>query len=198
MRPGILTLALFLSLLPLLPAADWALTLPDLQGTERQPLAVQESGTILFFITHDCPISNAYSPEIQRLQKEFSAKGFTCALVYVDPDAETDVLKKHQLEFGLAALTAFHDLRHRLVNATGATITPEAVVIDSGGAVAYRGRINNLYADFGKRRRRATKTELRDALQAMLADTVIKTPRSPAIGCYIPKLRIPKTDDTPR
>jgi hypothetical protein len=199
MRTCLLTLLLLLAFQGCVRAADTGahspLILPDLHGGEKRPLAVKGHGTVLFFITHDCPISNTYSPEIRRLQAEFESQGFSFSIVYVDPDAKTATLRKHQQEFGLESLTAFHDRHHRLVTTTGAKVTPEAVVIDKQGVIAYRGRINNLYADFGKRRRRATVTELRDALQAMLKGTPIKTPRSDAIGCYIPKVRNLKADE---
>jgi len=40
---------------------------------------------VLFFVTNDCPISNAFAPEITRICSEYGPKGVDCSLVYVDP-----------------------------------------------------------------------------------------------------------------
>ncbi|MBG87440.1 MAG: hypothetical protein CMO80_11135 [Verrucomicrobiales bacterium] len=183
-----------LALMIVLPGTSFsgekaAIKIADLDGRKLKPLNPAEKGSILFFVTHDCPVSNAYSPEIRRIHREFAKQGFSCAIAYVDPDAKTDALKKHRQEFGLSEVTAFHDRRHQLVKATGATVTPEAVLIDTEGRTAYRGRIDNLYADFGKRRRKATVTDLRDALHNLIAGKPISNARTEAIGCYIPKPR---------
>ena len=47
---------------------------------------------------------------------------------------------------------ALRDPDHTLVAQTGATVTPEAVVFDSDWTIAYRGRINDEFEDFGKSR----------------------------------------------
>ena len=143
---------------------------------------------VLFFITHDCPIANAYAREYQRLLQEYSRYRLPMCLVYVDPDAKTAELKKHQTEFGLSKFTAIHDVKHRLVTATGAEMTPEVAVIGDDGKIEYRGRVDNLYADYGKRRRRVTVRDLRDALDALVSGKPVKRPRTEPIGCFIPPL----------
>ena len=74
------------------------------------------------------------------------------------------------------------------MKATGAKVTPEAVVVDSTGKIVYRGRINNFYEDFGKPRRVVTEHDLRDALKAVLAGKPAPKPRGECVGCFIPKL----------
>ena len=44
---------------------------------------------MLFFVTHDCPISNAYSPELARLNEEYEAKGFKIG--FLNPSDELKV-----------------------------------------------------------------------------------------------------------
>ena len=50
---------------PALYAAS--LTIPDINGVPRFPLKPEGKASVLFFITSDCPISNSYAPEIQRI-----------------------------------------------------------------------------------------------------------------------------------
>jgi len=56
------------------------------------------------------------------------------------------------------------------------------------GERKYLGRIDDLYADLGKRRARATSLDLRDALDAVLADRPVPRPVTQAVGCFIPPL----------
>jgi len=73
---------------------------------------------------------------------------------------------------------------------TGVTITPEAAIVNSAGKVVYRGRIDNSYAALGQARRAPTSHDLRDALDATLAGKPAPNPKTKALGCYIPDLKV--------
>ena len=67
---------------------------------------------------------------------------------------------------------AVHDPKHQLVESLKATTTPEAFVIRRDGdhwVVVYRGLIDNLYADVGRRRRNATQFYVREAIASAVA-----------------------------
>jgi len=162
-----------------------ALTIADIQGVPRSPLSPVGKASLLFFITSDCPISNSYAPEIQRICSEYGPKKVSCSLVYVDPDLTLADVKKHVKEFGYSAVPAILDSTQKLVQAAGATITPEAAVIGASGKVLYRGRIDNVYASLGKRRPEATEKDLRKALDEVLGGKPVSTSKTKAIGCYI-------------
>jgi hypothetical protein len=145
--------------------------------------------SILFFITHDCPIANKYSREIQRIMAEYETRKMKSFLVYVDPEMNHNDVVKHMKDFGYGSQTAFLDLRHELVRATGAKVTPEAVVVTGRGVIAYRGRIDNLYEDLGLGRKQVTKRELREALNAIVTGQKVPISRTTAVGCFIPVLK---------
>lgn len=167
---------------------DLDVTMKDVDGAERRPFDLSgDKASVLFFVLHDCPIANAYSPEIRRIVEAYEKEKVRFALVYVDPDMKSGDIRKHRKEFGHEGYPAIFDKRHVLVKATGADVTPEVAVIAGEGQIAYRGRINNLYADYGKRRRVATEHDLRDALDAVLAGKPVGNPRTKALGCFIPK-----------
>ena len=47
----------------------------DLQGKPANPFALRsKKAVVLIFVRPDCPISNHYAPEIERLQKEIARK----------------------------------------------------------------------------------------------------------------------------
>ena len=76
-----------------------------------------------------------------------------------------------------------HD--HKLTRLADAQVTPEAAVFDDKGRLVYRGRIDNLYADFGKKRAKPTRRDLRDTLDALLAGKALAKRTTKAVGCYI-------------
>ena len=62
-------------------------------------------------------------------------------------------------------------------------------MFDGNRRMTYRGRIDDLYVDFGKSRPEATTHELADALSATLAGEDVVEPVTEAVGCYIGDLR---------
>jgi len=53
------------------------------------------------------------------------------------------------------------------------------------GAIRYRGRIDNGYAELGKPRQHVTSHDLRASIDALLAGRQVPTPETDALGCYI-------------
>jgi hypothetical protein len=141
---------------------------------------------VVIFITNDCPIANSYAPEIKSIIGEYSPRGAGFFLVHVDPDLGLEKARKHAEDFGYEN-AILRDPRHVLVSELEADVTPEAFVLGPSG-VLYRGRIDDLYADLGKKRRQARTRDLRDALDAVLAGKAVENPTTRAIGCYIPEL----------
>jgi hypothetical protein len=164
-----------------------SVTVRDIDGIGREPLKV-EKGRLeaLFFVTNDCPVSNYYAHEIRRICEEYAPRGLGCALVYTDPALTDEQARKHANDYGHGAYPKIVDRAHALVKATGAAITPTAVLVKPDASIAYRGRIDNFYAGLGKPRQVVTAHDLRDALEAVLAGKpVVKQETSP-VGCYIP------------
>ena len=164
-------------------------TIDDVDGKPRNPFQAENAkASVLIFVTHDCPISNAYSPELSRLRNDYEDKGFDMMLVYVDPDVDEAGIKAHMKDYKLTGYTAIADKTHRLVQAAGATITPEVAVVIPDGSISYRGRIDNMYPALGQRRRVITEKDLRNALDAIFENKPIKVSRTQAVGCYVPNL----------
>lgn len=143
-----------------------------------------KKATVLLFTTIDCPVANALLPEITRIQREFTAQGVTFALVHVDPDTTEAKAREHASAYGIQ-MPIVLDPKHHLVKRCQATCTPEAFLLRQDGSTAYHGRINNLYAAPGKRRRAPTTHDLRDAITALLTGKKIPHPHQPAVGCII-------------
>jgi hypothetical protein len=80
------------------------------------------------------------------------------------------------------------DRTHALVKAAGATMTPEAALFSPDGTLQYLGRIDDLYADYMKKRPAPTRRDLREALDELLAGKSVSIKRAEPIGCYIPEI----------
>ncbi|WP_309711068.1 redoxin family protein [Armatimonas sp.] len=149
-------------------------------------LAKGKKALVVFFVATDCPISNAYAPEIKRLCEHYTRQKIAFALVYPDPDTSLADAQKHAKAYGYTC-PIFLDPGHRFTRKVGATVTPEVAVLRPNGSLLYRGRIDNLYVDFGKPRFAATHHDLRNALDATVANKTIRTQLTKAIGCFIPE-----------
>jgi hypothetical protein len=67
----------------------------------------------------------------------------------------------------------------------GATITPEAFLINNKGKMLYRGMIDNWGYEIGKVRAHVSDHYLLDAIEAYLQNKPIAPDSTKAIGCYI-------------
>ncbi len=141
---------------------------------------------MLFFLLPDCPISNAYAPEIKRICADYEPKKIAAFVVHADPDVTAEQAKKHAKEYGFSCPVLL-DPAHVLVKKTGVTMAPEVAVLAPDGKVLYRGRIDDLYVDYGKRRAEPTQRDLRNALDAILQGKAVPTPTTKVIGCHLPE-----------
>ena len=164
----------------------------DVMGDKyRLPGAGESKAVVLLFVGYDCPISNSYAAEIVRLCKEFMPKKVEFCVVYADADISKANASKHAKEYGFCC-PAILNPSMTLAQKVGATVKPEVAVLSPLGELLYRGRIDNRYVDFGKRREQVTSHELRDAVEAIIAGNPIATPRTKALGCDIDFSKITK------
>jgi hypothetical protein len=162
------------------------LTLASCRHEATAPdVPVQHDISVLLFIAPDCPISNAYIPEFNRIAAEYGGRGVSLTGVYCDPHLSSIAMHKHAEEYGLA-FPVLLDEKQNLARRVGATITPQAAVLDSSSHVVYVGRIDDLFVTFGKRRVKPTTHDLRDAIDAVLDGRPIPKPAAPPIGCDLP------------
>ena len=159
----------------------------DLEGDVYHPMTPEGVASVIIFVTVDCPIANSYAPEIQSILRNYGDQPLDFYLVHVDPDVTVEAARSHASDFSLSCAILM-DPAQQLVRAVGATVTPEAVVILEDGTLAYRGRIDNWYGDLGRKRPRATRHELRAALEAVLDGQPVPVARTEAVGCFIPEI----------
>jgi thiol-disulfide isomerase/thioredoxin len=189
-RLALLLLASALCVSALTAAGD-PLQFRGVNGEALALFAPKGQASALFFIATDCPISNWYAPTIQQVCRDYAAHGVDCTLVYEDVDLgatpaalDADV-RRHVREYRYGAMTAAVDRTRVVARRAKATVTPQVVLVDRAGAIRYRGRIDNAYADLGKPRQHVTSHDLRTSLDALLASRPVPAPETEALGCYI-------------
>lgn len=161
----------------------------DIDGRTLKPFEPAGAASLIIFVATDCPVSNSYAPEIQRVCREYGPRGLSCFLIYEDvetPGAPLDAaVRKHMREYAYSGIPAAVDRSRVIAKRANASVTPQAVVIDRAGEIRYRGRIDNFYAALGKPRQRVTEHDLRNALDAVLSGRAVPGRETEAVGCYI-------------
>jgi thiol-disulfide isomerase/thioredoxin len=160
--------------------------LRDVDGVEhRQTEWDSKRAIVIFFTTTECPLSNVYIPEMNRLQKEYAVRNVAFYAVEVDTTIADRDVRNHAKDFGIA-YPVLIDKQQTLVRLTGATATPEVAVLSNKGAVLYIGRIDNRVEDFDQHRNVITEHDLRNALDAVLAGRTVPHASTKVVGCAIP------------
>jgi hypothetical protein len=165
------------------------MVLRDVNGKLHRPFGDDKlKGCVLIFVSPDCPIANAFQPELGEIYNQFGGPEVSFFLVYCCPDLKLKSVQEHVREFKVT-LPAILDEGQQIGQRVQAKVTPEAIVLNGKGEVVYRGMINNLYAGYGKKRIRATEHYLRDACQSICAGKTPERSSTKAIGCliYYPK-----------
>jgi hypothetical protein len=148
------------------------------------PLKSPSKIVVLVFISSECPISNKFAPELERLAHKFATNDVSFNLVYPNASDSKSKILEHRREYHLTA-PYLRDPKHELVKAAGVTVTPEAAVFDSARELVYRGRINDQFLALGKGRPQPTQHDLEDAINALVAGQTPKQTRTEAVGCFI-------------
>jgi hypothetical protein len=164
---------------PALAAADGSVHAPLV----RAPGAVH----VVVFVSHECPIANAYAPTLRELAASWAGQPVHLYLAVIDPDLSAAAATAHAQQYDLPG-TLLLDPRQELARTLAATRTPEAFVLGDAGLV-YRGRIDDQWHGFGARAQAANHHELRDAVAAALAGRAAPVARTDAVGCLLPEPR---------
>lgn len=171
---------------PRLPLRE--LVMLDVRGA-RHALAIgrHQRGTVFVFISSECPISRQYIPELNRLADIAKSSRLEYFGVLSDSSlARRDALRFVD-EFQIAFPVVF-DASQEMAALLVPRYVPEAFVVDADGSLCYRGRIDDLFADIGKRRAEATRHDLLEAMTALSAGRPITVPETRPVGCPFEEL----------
>jgi peroxiredoxin len=161
--------------------------LPDAAGVTHHLIDWRERKLLVVaFLSADCPLTKLYAPRLAEMQREFEARGVGFVGIFPNGCDSPAALAR----FGEAHRIAFPLLKDdggRVADRFGATRTPEVFLLDAGRTVRFRGRIDDQY-DTGTHRAKATRRDLAEAIEELLAGKPVSVPSTAASGCLIARL----------
>jgi len=164
-------------------ASDFSLK--DGNGKEIQLFDYSGKNVVAIFVSVRCPYSNAFNKVMSKLAKDYSEKDVVFIGINSNKTETVDDMVSHsQKNFPFVVLK---DVDNKVADLYGATVTPEAFLIDANGMIRYHGALgnsNNPTTDES----RANSKDIRNALDALLAGKEIAKNKTKAFGCSIKRV----------
>jgi hypothetical protein len=135
------------------------------------------------FLYPDCPMSQRYGPVLDELQNEYNDRGLRTIGIICEWRSLDDI-QEYKNEYALD-FPLYIDIDFKLANLMQVSVTPEVVLMDSKGQIRYQGRIDDRYYERGVKTPGEPTPELRNALEDVLANRAMRTPRTESAGCPI-------------
>ncbi len=157
-------------------------TVQDASGAPVQFSSLRGPITVVTFVSVQCPVSNAYNDRMNALYKDYSARGVKFVFVNANSTESPAQVTEHAREH--FAFAVYKDENNIVADRFGASVTPEAYIIDSSGVVRYHGSI-----DDSQEIRRVQETRLKNALDAVLAGKTPERAETKAFGCSIKRVK---------
>jgi thiol-disulfide isomerase/thioredoxin len=140
--------------------------------------------SVVVFTCNQCPYAKAFEPRLIEIAKRYQSKGIAFYAIDSNDDSKYDVeTLANMKERALSQSYPFpylKDTNSQVAREYGARVTPHVFVVDSKGALRYRG-----YVDDSARPEERTNTGLTDALDALLGNQPVATASTKAFGCSI-------------
>lgn len=155
----------------------------DVQGNPVEFSKLRGDVTVITFIATQCPVSNAYSDRMKALYGDYTPKGVKFVFINANRTEPAGEVARHAREHAFP-FAVYKDENNVVADRFGASVTPEAFVLDSTGTIRYHGSI-----DDSQEVRRVQTQRLRDALDAVMAGKPVRAAETKAFGCTIKKVK---------
>ena len=139
---------------------------------------------VLLFISNGCPTVKACQDRIIKIQKDYGVKsvqllGLNSNNAYLSPaDTYAEmVLRVQEKSFNFPYVK---DEDRTVAKAYGAVCTPHVFLLDEERRLRYKGRI-----DDSRNQDRVTISDLRNAIEDLLANRSVAVPETKPFGCSI-------------
>jgi peroxiredoxin len=166
-------------------APDFTLLEPA-TGKKRSLSEFEAPATVVMFICNHCPFVIHVQGEITRLARDYAAKGVAfVAINSNDVESYPQDGPEHMAELVRKLGWTFpflFDATQDAAKAYHAACTPDFFVFDSDHRLAYRGQLDDSRPSNGKP---VTGSDLRAAIDDVLAGRPAATEQRPSIGCNI-------------
>lgn len=160
--------------------------LPGTDSKDYSPITFKDSKVlVVMFTCNHCPYVKAYEDRLIKLQKDFKDRGVSFVAInsndevnYPEDSFENMIKRAKEKGYNFPYL---RDKTQNIAKTFGATHTPEVFVFNEKKILQYHGGID----DNCKEPKKVTKENLREALEAILANKPIHDSETHAIGCTV-------------
>jgi len=144
---------------------------------------ITEHGAVVMFTCNHCPYVVGSEERIEQIATKAKAAGIGFVginsndpVMYQSDDWSHMVTRADTMSYPY-----LHDETQQVATSWGAERTPEFYLLNNGGIITYRGRLD----DSPQNPNAATTSELSDAIDALLTGTTPAVSRTESIGCSV-------------
>lgn len=157
--------------------------LPDINGQGHKLSSLTgEKGALLIFIATACPYSNGYNARMEVLYRDYQDRGIRLVGINSNRTEPVEEIRRHAEKNGFT-FTILRDEGNRVADYFGASVTPEAFLIDSGLRLRYHGRLDAAHDDPG-----LNCGEVREVMDQHLKGQEVVVEGKKAFGCTIKRV----------
>lgn len=145
-----------------------------------------DQGTVVMFLCNHCPYVIHVNEEIVRVAQDYQAKGVGFVAISSNdvenyPMDSPELMTEHAKEVGYS-FPYLYDESQEVAKAYDAACTPDFYIFDGAQKLYYRGRLDNSRPNSGTP---LTGSDLRQALDSMMAGEAAPEKQYPSAGCNI-------------
>lgn len=154
--------------------------LTDLDGRPHRLSEYLGRPVLLTFHSVRCPISRAYTERLRTLGNDYGPPHSLKVLAINASANESDEEVRTGMKEAGLPFPVLRDRAGRMADQYGVARTPHVFLLDGRGYLRYQGRIDNSHQP-----RSVTRSDLREALDEVLAGRPVRIPETVAMGCPI-------------
>lgn len=158
-------------------------SMKDPAGKEHSYKSLKgENGTLVIFLSAQCPVVAMYNDRINEVAAAYKAKGINMVGIYSNHTEDLAWVTRHSNEnYEFPVLI---DTNNVFADKLGASFTPEVYFFNSADVLDYHGAIDN-----DRYSRNITREFLKTALEEKLAGGPISLQNTKAFGCSIKRVK---------
>lgn len=158
--------------------------LPDPAGKQIAPSDFPEArARVVVFLGTECPISNAYAPDLVAFQERFRDRGVQVIAINSLLTDTADEIARHATEHGFN-FPVLVDSSQVVADLLEAKRIPQVYLLDYRNTLRYVGRIDDRVG-FDHQNDSARRSDLEEAVEELLDGKAVSVPHTPVDGCRI-------------
>ncbi|HVJ83917.1 MAG TPA: redoxin domain-containing protein [Planctomycetia bacterium] len=137
----------------------------------------------LVFHTAGCPLAQRTWPSLVEIEKTYRGRGVKFLAVNVGADDDLREIARLAIDFNVP-FPFVKDEGAKVAARLGVAHVPTVALLDKSGSLRYRGRVDDRVR-LGGEKPNATRADLREAIEDVLAGTAVRVPETLVDGCGI-------------